>query len=60
VKGGDAVRVKVKADIGLANEKPPAMLRGKYIFVCFVAETSDGHLAEFGRFRYVITYGRWN
>lgn len=49
MRAGDPVRVKVRAEISFANEKPPSMFRGKPIFVCFIAETSDGHLAEFGR-----------
>lgn len=49
IKPGEPVRVKVKAEIGFENEKPPTTFRGRLVFVCFVAESSDGALAEFGR-----------
>lgn len=51
MKAGDLVRVKVRAEIGFANDQPPILFRGKPIFVCFVVEISDGRLIEFGRLR---------
>ncbi|KAK4502972.1 hypothetical protein PRZ48_006399 [Zasmidium cellare] len=49
IKGDEGVTVKVKAEIGFLNEKPPETLRGKIVFVCLLVETSDGRLAFFAR-----------
>lgn len=51
VRGGH-VRVKVKAGVGFVNERVPTVFRGKVVFVCFLAEISDGQLIEFGRLRF--------
>jgi ATP-dependent DNA helicase HFM1/MER3 len=45
------VTVQVKADIGFINEKTPESFNSKVVFVCLLAETSDGHKAHFARIR---------
>lgn len=53
VKPGSPVKIKFKADIGFINEKPPIYFHKKPIYVCFLAEISDGQMIDFRRFRYV-------
>ncbi|PGH02716.1 hypothetical protein AJ80_08813 [Polytolypa hystricis UAMH7299] len=50
IKPGKHVRVRFKADIGFMNEKPPVYFRKRPVYVCFLAETSDGRLVDFRRF----------
>lgn len=45
------VRVQIKAEIGFLNEKVPVMFHRKPIYVCFLAETSNGELVDFRRVR---------
>lgn len=47
---GQWVRIKFKADVGFVNEKLPINFRRKSVYVCFLAETSDGRLIDFRRF----------
>lgn len=47
---GQLVKIKFKADIGFVNEKVPLIFRKKPVYVCFMAETSDGRLIDFRRF----------
>ncbi|OAX80744.1 hypothetical protein ACJ72_04918 [Emergomyces africanus] len=49
IKPGKAVRIGFKAEIGFINEKLPTFFRRKPIYVCFLAETSDGRLIDFRR-----------
>ncbi|KAI9838346.1 MAG: hypothetical protein M1819_005614 [Sarea resinae] len=49
VKNGQGVQIRIKADIGFLNEKVPAMLNRKPIYMCFLAESSDGYLFDFRR-----------
>ena len=42
-------RVRFKAEIGFLNEKVPLAFNRKPVYVCFVAERSDGHLIDFRR-----------
>ncbi|KAI4178367.1 MAG: hypothetical protein L6R41_008418 [Letrouitia leprolyta] len=51
VKAGQAVKIKIKAELGFINEKPPAFFCRKAVYICFVAERSDGHLIDFRRMR---------
>lgn len=51
VKRGQPVKIKVKAELGFMNEKPPAYFHRKAVYVCFLAERSDGYLIEFRRIR---------
>ncbi|KAI2085623.1 ATP-dependent DNA helicase MER3 [Ophidiomyces ophidiicola] len=48
-KPGKCPIVKFKADIGFINEKPPTFFHRKPVFVCFLAETSDGRIIDFRR-----------
>ncbi|KAJ4295152.1 ATP-dependent DNA helicase MER3 [Kalmusia sp. IMI 367209] len=45
----EGVKVMVKTDIGFINEKPPATFGSKAVYVCLLAETSDGHKLHFAR-----------
>ncbi|ORY12866.1 Sec63 Brl domain-domain-containing protein [Clohesyomyces aquaticus] len=45
----DGVKITVKAEIGFLNESPPPQFQGKPIYVCLLAETSDGRLINFAR-----------
>ena len=47
---GHWVKIKFKADVGFVNEKVPIFFRRKQVYVCFLAETSDGQLIDFRRF----------
>ena len=53
VKAGEGVAVKARAEIGFLNEKNPSFWLKRPIYVCFLAEVSDGRLVEFRRIRYV-------
>lgn len=44
------VRIRLRAEVAFLNEKTPIYFRKKPVFVCFLAETSDGQLVEFRRF----------
>ena len=48
-KPGKPVRVKVEAEIGFLNANVPTYFQKKAIFVCFLAEVSDGQLIDFQR-----------
>lgn len=43
--------MQVEADIGFINEKPPEAFGSKAVYVCLLAETSDGRKAHFARIR---------
>ncbi|KAI4110401.1 MAG: hypothetical protein LQ345_006992 [Seirophora villosa] len=49
VKRGQPVIIKIKAELGFLNEKPPAFFHRKAVHVCFLAERSDGQLVDFRR-----------
>ena len=44
-----SVMVKVHADIGLLNETVPSKFNNREVYVCFLAETSDGRKIHFCR-----------
>lgn len=46
---GKPVCIKIKADVGFINEKTPLFFRRKPVYVCFLAETSDGKMIDFRR-----------
>ena len=48
-KPGKPVCIKLKAEIGFMNDKVPQFFARKQVFVCFLAETSDGKLIDFRR-----------
>lgn len=51
IKKGKSVEVNLKAELGFMNEKVPSEFNSRHIYVCFLAERSDGHLIDFRRFR---------
>ena len=46
---GAQVMVDVRAEIGFLNEKIPVFFNKKPVYVCFMAETSDGTIVDFRR-----------
>ncbi|EED17429.1 DEAD/DEAH box DNA helicase (Mer3), putative [Talaromyces stipitatus ATCC 10500] len=48
-KHGRALRINFKAEIGFLNEKTPTTFHKRPVYVCFVAEISDGRLVDFRR-----------
>ncbi|KAL1964042.1 hypothetical protein VTN77DRAFT_7588 [Rasamsonia byssochlamydoides] len=48
-KSGKSVKVNFRADVGFLNEKLPVFFQRRPVYVCFLAETSDGHLIDFRR-----------
>lgn len=48
-RSGKLVNVRFKAEIGFLNEKTPQFFRRKQVFVCFLAEISDGKVIDFRR-----------
>ncbi|KAF2153517.1 P-loop containing nucleoside triphosphate hydrolase protein [Myriangium duriaei CBS 260.36] len=46
---GECVTVDVKAEIAFLNERPPKQFCKRDIYVCFLAETSDGRSVDFAR-----------
>ncbi|KAK2802099.1 hypothetical protein FQN50_007463 [Emmonsiellopsis sp. PD_5] len=49
IKHGKSVKIGFKAEIGFVNEKVPAYFRRRPVYVCFLAETSDGRMIDFRR-----------
>ncbi|KAH8435304.1 putative DEAD/DEAH box DNA helicase (Mer3) [Aspergillus melleus] len=49
VKPGCPIRIRFTADIAFMNEKCPIYFQRRPIYVCFLAETSGGHLIDFRR-----------
>jgi Sec63 Brl domain len=43
------IKIKLKAEIGFLNENIPAFFNKKSIYICFLAETSDGQIIDFRR-----------
>ena len=50
-KTPEGVKILLKTDIGFINEKPPEKFAGKVVYVCLLAETSDGRKVHFARLR---------
>lgn len=46
---GQPVKIKIKAEIGFINEKPPLYFQRRPIHVIFMAERSDGLMVDFRR-----------
>ncbi|KAJ4351104.1 ATP-dependent DNA helicase MER3 [Ascochyta clinopodiicola] len=57
-KAPEGVNIQVKADIGFINEKPPDKFAHKLIYVCLLAETSDGRKVHFARIKSVSAFAR--
>lgn len=51
LEGNKGVRVTVVADIGMLNDVIPTNFAKHPIYVCFLAETSEGRLIHFARIR---------
>ncbi|KAK0247544.1 ATP-dependent DNA helicase MER3 [Friedmanniomyces endolithicus] len=49
IKKGQHVTVNIKAEISLLNETIPTMFQGRQVYVCLLAEISDGHKVHFAR-----------
>ncbi|KAI9367391.1 Sec63 Brl domain-containing protein [Aspergillus egyptiacus] len=49
IKPGRSAQVRFKAEIGFMNDKCPAFFQRRPVYVCFLAETSDGRLIDFRR-----------
>ncbi|KAH2544902.1 hypothetical protein KXW97_001735 [Aspergillus fumigatus] len=49
IKIGKPVRIRFEAEIAFMNEKTPTFFQRRPVYVCFLAETSDGHLIDFRR-----------
>ncbi|OQO13519.1 hypothetical protein B0A48_01748 [Cryoendolithus antarcticus] len=49
IKKGEHVTVQVRAEMAFLNEKTPEMFQRKQVYVCLLAELSDGHLVHFAR-----------
>ncbi|KAL3475467.1 Sec63 Brl domain-containing protein [Aspergillus californicus] len=49
IKSGRSVKVPFKAEIAFMNEKCPTFFQRRPVYVCFLAETSDGRLIDFRR-----------
>jgi Sec63 Brl domain len=43
------IKIRLKAEIGFLNESIPSFFRRRPIYVCFLAETSDGQIVDFRR-----------
>ena len=48
-KKPEYVRIKLKADIGFLNDAVPEFFQRRPVYICILAETSDGHKIHFGR-----------
>ncbi|CAI6326018.1 unnamed protein product [Periconia digitata] len=48
-KTPNGVKVTIKADVGFINDKVPEFFNSKSIYVCMLAETSDGRKVHFAR-----------
>jgi hypothetical protein len=55
MKSSDGVKIQVKADIGFLNDNPPQRFAGRLVYVCILAETSDGRKIHFARIRYGLS-----
>ncbi|THC90901.1 hypothetical protein EYZ11_009640 [Aspergillus tanneri] len=49
INPGAPVKVRFKADVAFMNEKCPISFQRRPVYVCFLAETSDGRLIDFRR-----------
>ncbi|KAK4553065.1 ATP-dependent DNA helicase MER3 [Recurvomyces mirabilis] len=49
IKKGVHVTVRVKAELGFLNDKSPEVFQRRPVYVCLLADTSDGNLVHFAR-----------
>jgi ATP-dependent DNA helicase HFM1/MER3 len=52
IRAGEHVTIKIRADLGFINDKTPEYFKKQPVYVCLMAELSDGHLLHFARIRY--------
>ncbi|KAH7384519.1 nucleotide-sugar transporter-domain-containing protein [Pyrenochaeta sp. MPI-SDFR-AT-0127] len=45
----DGVKIQIKADMGFINNETPQRFENKLVYVCLLAETSDGRKIHFAR-----------
>lgn len=53
IRTGEHVAVRIRADLGFINDKTSEYFKKQPVYVCLMAELSDGHLLHFARIRYV-------
>ncbi|OJJ40268.1 hypothetical protein ASPWEDRAFT_123002 [Aspergillus wentii DTO 134E9] len=49
IKPPHPVKIRFKAEVGFMNEKIPTSFQRRTVYVCFLAETSDGRTVDFRR-----------
>ena len=52
IRTGEHVTIRIRADLGFINDKTPEYFKKQLVYVCLMAELSDGHLLHFARIRY--------
>ena len=52
IRAGEHVAVRIRTDLGFINDKTPEYFNKQPVYVCMMAELSDGHLLHFARIRY--------
>ena len=53
-KSGRNPTITFRAEVGFLNETDPRYYNRKAVYVCFLAERSDGYLIDFKRIRFEI------
>ncbi|KAI2816879.1 hypothetical protein CBS115989_6503 [Aspergillus niger] len=48
-KTGTGVQINIRSEVAFMNEKCPTYFQRRPVYVCFMAETSDGRLLDFRR-----------
>lgn len=51
VRAGRNATMLLKAEVGFLNEETPIQFLRKQVYVCLLAETSDGRVMHFSRVR---------
>lgn len=46
-----SVKIRFKAEVAFINEKLPTSFQRRTVYVCFLAETSDGRMIDFRRLK---------
>ncbi|GES61110.1 P-loop containing nucleoside triphosphate hydrolase protein [Aspergillus terreus] len=49
IKPGHPIKIRFKAEIAFMNEKCPSYFQRRPVYVCFLAESSDGRMIDFRR-----------
>jgi ATP-dependent DNA helicase HFM1/MER3 len=53
IQAGKGAKLNLVAEVAFMNDRPPETFKYRPVFVVFLAETSDGQLIHFARFRLV-------